>query len=292
LRAYEEGRWAEGVDRFQRAEALVHAPPHLLYIARASAKLGKLVQANEAYTKIVREELAAGAPKAFADARKEAIEEQAALAPRLARLTIVVKGAAARGATLTLDGVPVPQALVGVAQPADPGKHVLEASAPGWASRKVDVQLAEGASDTATVQLDERIAEGGDAPLDQADPGRGEGPAKPAASPLPWIALGVGAVGLGAGTFFMLQNRSKRGDADALCGDARCPSAKRSEIEALDSDADSAATLSWIGYGVGAAGVIAGAALLVMNRSSSSKTGATTIHPWVGAGSAGVAGKF
>ena len=290
LRAYEAGRWAEGLDLFQRAEALVHAPPHLLYIARASAKQGKLVQANEAYMKILREPLAATAPKAFVDAQKAAHEEHAELAPRVPKLTIVLKGEAAGDANVTMDGVEVPRALVGVAQPADPGAHVLKATAPGWASRDVNIQIAEGSSETATVVLDQRI-ETPDQP--HVDQDTGPGPeTKRGTSVLPWVAIGVGVAGLGAGTFFMIQNRSARDDANALCGDGPCPAARRSEIQALDSDADTAATLSWIGYGVGAAGIIAGAALLVVNKTSSSKTAGTSVQPWVGAGSAGLVGRF
>ena len=43
LKAFNEGRHAEAIDLFTRAESLVHAPPHLLYIARANEKLGWLV---------------------------------------------------------------------------------------------------------------------------------------------------------------------------------------------------------------------------------------------------------
>ena len=287
LRAYEAGRWAEGLDLFQRAEALVHAPPHLLYIARASAKQGKLVQANEAYMKIVREPLAATAPKAFLDAQTAAHEEQAALAPRVPKLTIVVKGEAADHASVTMDGVEIPRALVGVAQPTDPGAHVLKAAAPGWASREVKIQLAEGSNETTSIVLDQRVETPDEKGILDPEP-----IPETKRSVLPWIAIGVGVAGLGAGTFFMFQNRSKHDDANALCGDGPCPAAKRSEIQELDGDADTAATLSWIGYGVGAAGIIAGAALLVLDKSSSSKTAGTSVQPWVGAGSAGLVGRF
>src|SRR5579883_2443273 len=50
-----------------RAEALVHAPTHLLYIARTEAKLGQLVEASETYARIQHEALAPDAPKAFVD---------------------------------------------------------------------------------------------------------------------------------------------------------------------------------------------------------------------------------
>jgi hypothetical protein len=292
LRAIEEGRWAAGIDLFQRAEALVHATPHLLYIARASVKEGKLVQANEAYMKILHEELSPRAPKVFVDARKSATEEQAALAPRLPKLTIVVQGAASHEASVTMDGAAVAPALVGVPQPADPGPHVLRATAPGWTSDDVNVTLAEGATETATIELSHRssvAAQSGseEAGGQSAAPGGGAG-----ISPLVWVAFGIGAAGIGAGTLFMLQNRSKRDEANALCPEHVCPSSRRAEIEGLDSSADNAATMAWIGYGVGAAGIIAGATLLLIGKSSSPSSSSASVKPWVGAGSAGLVGRF
>jgi hypothetical protein len=37
------GTLPDALDLFSRAESIIHAPPHLLYIARAHDKLGKLV---------------------------------------------------------------------------------------------------------------------------------------------------------------------------------------------------------------------------------------------------------
>ena len=158
LNAFNEGKLDDAIDRFRRAEALVHAPPHLLYIARASASLGKLVQANEAYLRIVREEVASTAPKAFVDAKKSATQEQAALEPRIPKLTIVVKvGQGASGAAgnapepvVTMDGAVVPAALVGVAHPVDPGAHTLSATARGYKANDVAIKVNESASETAT----------------------------------------------------------------------------------------------------------------------------------------------
>lgn len=288
LRAIEQGRWADGLDRFERAEALIHATPHLLYIARASVKLGKLVRANEAYMKIIREELAPRSPKAFVEARRAAISEEAALAPRLPKLRIVVKGERARDATVTIDGTALPRALVGVAQPADPGAHTLRASAPGWTSDEVTATLAEGATETVTLELNHREVTAAAPAQTPAEPERLP---NRGVSPLAWGAFGIGALGLGAGTYFLIQNRGKREDANALCT-PRCPVEKRPEVEALDAEADDAVTFSWIGYGVGAAGVIAGTTLLFLRGSSSSKVGGAGITPWVGAASAGIAGRF
>src|SRR6185503_12180093 len=60
--AFQASRWAEALDLFQRAESLVHAPPHVLYIARSQVKLGHLVEAREAYRKLTSETLAPTAP--------------------------------------------------------------------------------------------------------------------------------------------------------------------------------------------------------------------------------------
>jgi len=53
------------VDRFGRADALVHAPPTLLGLARAQLGLGKLVAAQEAYDRLVREGVAPRSPAAW-----------------------------------------------------------------------------------------------------------------------------------------------------------------------------------------------------------------------------------
>ncbi len=69
LHALQEGRYKDALDLCTRAESLMHAPTHLLLIARAQTKLGHLVEAREAYIKIERDHLAANAPRAFLDAQ-------------------------------------------------------------------------------------------------------------------------------------------------------------------------------------------------------------------------------
>ena len=291
LAAFNAGKHAEAIDLFGRAEALVHAPPHLLYIARAHAALGRLVQAHETYVKITREDLASNAPKPFIEAKKSAAEEQGKLEPRIPKLTIVLKGGTA-SPNVTMDDVEVPAALVGVPHKVDPGTHTLRAKGAGFQSKSdVVVKLAEGASETATIELveDKRAAvatEGTAGPATEKKSG---------ARIAPWIAFGIGAAGLGVGTYFLTENRSKRDEADGICGAGPCPAARRDEIVELDKDADSAATVAWIGYGVGATGVIAGAVLLIVGRKSASPSTATALertHFWSGGTSAGMTVRF
>lgn len=296
----QQERWADAIALFKRAETLLHAPPHLLYMARAYVKLGRLVEAREAYQRILHEELSASAPKAFVDAKAAASVEEKGLAARLATLTIVVEEppAGAKAIVVTMDGAEVARPLVGVAHPVDPGAHKVSAKAEGWSAAEVAVKLADGETQTITLKLSHPEPIVATAPT--ATPETPETPAADSAAPAPsshsalrtagWISLGVGVVGLAAGTFFVVKNRQKRSDAAALCPGTVCPAANRPAMSALDDDADSAATFSWVGYGIGAAGLVAGAAMLFFSRPSAEKSAAVT--PWVGVGSAGVAGRF
>src|SRR5207247_9664314 len=92
------------------------------------------------------------------------------------------------------------------------------------------------------------------------------------------VALGVGVVGAAAGTFFLVQNRSKRGEADDLCANGVCPRAKQADVQSLDSDADSAATFAWIGYAVGGVAAAAGVTLLVLDTDQAKRDGSGRGH--------------
>jgi hypothetical protein len=294
-KAMDAERWSDAVDLFTRAESLVHAPPHLLYMARAYVKLGKLVRARETYLKVARETLPPSAPPAFADARARAIEESAALEARVPTVRVVIEGAKpGEVVTVTMDGAAVPPALMGVAHPVDPGEHTFEATGSTMASEKMTLAIAEGKAETMTLPLSRPIAA---API-QATPETAPIAEQPSGgSGLrtgAFIAWGIGAVGVVAGTVFVIQNRGKRSDADALCTGSRCPKSSESQIATLDSDADKAATLAWVGYGIGVAGIAAGTVMFLMSSPSkpAPTANAAKIQPWISPTSAGLRGSF
>jgi hypothetical protein len=323
--AFNEGRYKEAVDYFTKAETLMHAPPHLLFLARSHVKLGQLVRAREAYLKIVKETLPANAPKAFRDAQTSAESEVREIEPKIASLTIRVEGA--EGATdvaVMVDGAALPPVLVGLAQPIDPGTHRIEAGATGFRAPSEPVTLAEGEKKFVVLRLEPAP---GAAPLVAAPAPAGATAApssttpapaaatQPAASPTSdtgvakkdsggglrigsYVAFGVGAIGLAGGTLFTLQSVSKRKDADstfAACsaevGGCRTGDPRAAETDELDRDADSKKTLGIVGFAVGGAGVAAGVTLLLLSSGGSDENEAS-IRPWVGLGSAGLRGRF
>src|SRR4051812_49206453 len=121
--AFDAGKYEKAIDYLSRAEQLVHSPTHLLYMARAQAKLGRLVAAHETYLKITRETLASNAPKAFVSAQSPAEKEQDGIDGRLPSVTVMLKGAtSAPDVTVKMDGTALPPAMIGIPLPADPGE--------------------------------------------------------------------------------------------------------------------------------------------------------------------------
>src|ERR1700677_4262730 len=59
------GKFAEALDKFERAQQVFSAPTNLLRIAECDAALGRLVESAEAYREVARTSLAPDAPPAF-----------------------------------------------------------------------------------------------------------------------------------------------------------------------------------------------------------------------------------
>ena len=314
--AFNDGRYKDAVDLFTKAESLMHAPPHLLYVARANTKLGQFVKAREAYLRITKEQLPPNSPQAFKDAQSTAQKELNAINPKIGSLEIKVEGAeAVKDLSVKVDGNPIASVLVGVPQPIDPGEHRIEALATGFRAQPQTVRLGEGDKVSTVLKLE---ADPNAAPAAvPGAPGPGGQPGQPSPTGAPisdtstsmettksgsgmrigaYVAFGVGAVGLGLGTVFLLSATGKRSDADAICNlpNGACPPSRRAEVESLDADAKSASTLSIVGYGVGGVGIAAGVVMLVLSSSKSESSSAArpAVYPWVGANAAGLAGRF
>jgi hypothetical protein len=319
--AFSEARYQDAVDLFTKAETLMHAPPHLLFLARSHAKLGQLVKAREAYLKIVKETLPANASPAFRNAQTSASDEVRLIEPRIASLTVKVEGGKdAKDVAVTVDGVPMSSVLIGASQPIDPGQHKVEAGATGLRAPEQAVTLGDGERKTIVLKLEPAP---GAAPLVAAAAAPAPTPAEtPASAPPPsttpapsdqgtpppsdgksglrigsYVALGVGVAGVAAGTIFTLQSASKREDADKKfdeCGgEAGCHTGNplSKEVDDLDDQARSAKTLAIVGFAVGGVGLATGVTLFVLS-SGGSKENAASVEPYVGFGVAGLKGKF
>jgi hypothetical protein len=119
-------------------------------------------------------------------------------------------------------------------------------------------------------------------------------------SPLPaYISLGVGAVGVGLGVVFLVQRSSATSDFDDkydACRESQaCVPSDQREMERLDEKAATMGTFSVVSFGVGAVGLGAGAALLLMNGNTQEEPPAAagvTIQPYASTNELGLWGRF
>jgi hypothetical protein len=176
---FEASQYRRAIDLFLEAEAHFHAPPHLLYVARAQMKLGLLVEAKGTYERVVDEKLAPDAPVPFKEAQVPARAELAEVDALLPSLVLTLPSSAPAGARVLIDGVQLDPGDIGRPLAQNPGAHTVATAAPGWATVERVVTLKAG---------------GGDLPVTLAFASSGAGSLVPAV-----IAFAVGAAGVGAG---------------------------------------------------------------------------------------------
>lgn len=144
LSLFDSRQFEAALDMLSRADDLVRLPTTGLNLARTYAQVGKLVEASEKYLAVTKLELDESVAPAQRKAQGRAQAERAALLPRLASLEIAVEPAAPN-AVITLDGHPMPKALIGIRRPANPGSHTVVLTLNGQAITQ-SVMLTEGHS--------------------------------------------------------------------------------------------------------------------------------------------------
>ncbi len=287
--ALQQKDYSTAADRFSRADALVHAPTLMIDWARSLVGLGKFVEAQERYEQIIREGVEPKSPKSWQKALNDAGVELSALKPRLAWVTISVSGS--NEARVTIDGAPVPPAAIGVRRAINPGERTLRVVAKGYLVQKKTLELAEGSDTQAEFALEpdpDQQAQGSNL-LDNSAPATQAVVDK--RNPIPmYVAFGVGGAGLIVGGVTGALALSKKSSLSDVCNsNGDCPSSERDTLNSYHA----LGTISGVGFGVGIAGIGAGAALWFLNRSSDRPPASgLTVRPYVGFASAGAAGSF
>lgn len=270
--------YEKALDAAKRAEELYHAPFHVFVIASAEEGLGRLTEAAATYERLVAEPLPSSAPAIFKEAQETGKTRLRELLARIPTVLVRVRGASSADANATLDGQPLDLAS-GVAVRANPGEHVVRVTAEGRKPFEQGITLPDKGG---VVEVEATLA-----PLDGSDkpvPGTGGGSLVPAL-----VAFGVGGAGLILGGVTGAMELGKVSGLESLCPDKQCPPEHRSEVDS----ARTLATISTVGFAVGAAGAVTGAVLLVLRKKPDpAKASGLYVSPWVGVGSVGVSGVF
>jgi hypothetical protein len=321
--AFQRNDWANALDLFGRAESLVHSPVHVLYLARSDARLGRLIEAQEAYLSIVHEALPTGAAAAVKQAQQDAARELAALEPRIPFVRIEVESAgSADPLEVTQDGRALPPALVGVAHPLNPGEHTWRARSGSRQSPPETRSVQPGSKIELLLKLPEADIElsspraAAPAPLAAgpttavpptavapATPSLAAAPAPAAAAakpahgggPSPWVYVGLGMAGAGAGvgTVYLLHKSNIEDRIRRTCTPdclATSDNLKRK------SEADRAGVISAIGFTVGGVSLASALALWLLEPDAAADSNADAadqrLQLWLGYNGASVTGSF
>lgn len=284
------GEREAALDSYRKADAIMGVPTTRVAVARMLAKTGKLIAARQAAQSVIDLGAKPKEPRAFIDARAEAIRIVTELDKRIPTLLVTLAVPAGVAAEVHVDGVALPTAELGLAQKRDPGSYTIRASAPGYAEVTEQAELAEG--DRAHVKLTlEPLPDS--IPQGDADEATGSGPSGLRIGA--YASLGLGVVATGLGVFFAVRVGDKRDESDAAfkrCGSPCLDTApEASEVRDLDASADSLHTASTLSFVLGGAGLATGVVLFLLSGDDA-PTSSARISPWLGPRSAGVFGRF
>jgi hypothetical protein len=195
--------------------------------------------------------------------------------------------------TVTIDGEPVPAALLDLDRPTDPGVHTVEVTAAGYrkATRSVTLKEGERAPVKIPLEVDPNV------PSPVATEAVAPAPAPPPATITPppaaersggstgktvgFVLLGLGAAGVVTGGVFGVLATGTKSDLDGACTDKACPPGHEGDIRTLEQQS-TASTIAFIAGGVALAG---GTILLLTSPSSRTSVSA-------GLGSVHLGGRF
>lgn len=246
MNAFEAGDYEGALDRFQRAHTLFAAPSLSVMEARCLVRLGRWVEALDRYEATQRTPLEPNAPAAYRRAVADAEKESEALRARLPRLTITVASSGTKPAPFEvhLDGRALPEALVGVALPVDPGRHELVLRAERRAPVRRAITVEEGRHESIALEPGPRLPE-----AETSD-------AAPLRERLGWIAIGAGGLAFTTGIVTGARAISIKNAADERCMGPACRSGN--DLSSYHAHR----TASFVAFGLGAAALAAGSYLL------------------------------
>lgn len=275
--ALHAGQYEEALRLFRMAEELYHAPTLVLAMAQAERRLERWAEARDHYRAVIDEKMDRGTNPAFHQAKLTAKQELKVLEPKIPTLQLTLKAATAR-AEVRLDGKARP--LESLREPLylDVGEHDVVVIDEGEV-RAQKVTLKSGERRELTIDL----SEGGGVSSSMTRPPEVE-------PPIGWWwgagALGLGAVGLAAGTVTGILALD---EADAVKASCTNGLACDPTLQPREDDARALATGSTAAFVLGGIFVATGATLLVLDATLEPDTEVGLV---VGPTWAGVEGRF
>jgi tetratricopeptide (TPR) repeat protein len=290
-------KYEEACPKFEESLRLDEGMGTQFNLAHCWEKIGRTASAWGLFMDVAAAANASGQKKRASAARERAT----ALEPKLARLRIIVENPTP-DLTVTHSGEELGRAAWDTDMPVDPGTHLIEAKAAGkhdWS--QVVLVTTPGETTTLTIPtLEDIVVEKPKPPVEAtaeqeppaAEEDRGGGISTGRLVTTIGLAA-VGAAGIAAGTLFGLEANSETAAAKQLCignGGSVCnrdqadPNfdngvTEQKELEQHRKNADQAALLGYIGFGVGAAALVGSAVVLLTAPPSSERSEQAKLEP-------------
>lgn len=284
------GKYKEACPKLEAASTLFQSAGILLNLADCLEKIGRTASAWTEFG-----DAATLAERANRDGEAaEAKQRQAALEPKLCRLTIIVSSQTP-GLTVKRDGSVLSSAAWAAAIPVDPGDHEIRAEAPGREPWSTTISVT-APGQTVPVNVPDLSPVGAAGPPVAATPANNPTPptatdAPPTADSSPstgssttldWALIGGGAAVLVGGAVLMGVESGRASDSRKANDPAEYQSTKTPWA------------IGVTGIAVGGVAAAAGAVLLMMHKTPSAPATSVRPLPWVASSGAGldVGGSF
>jgi hypothetical protein len=246
---FEKKEFRAALDAYQGADALVHVPTTRLGVGRALLELGRWLEARDVLLQVAAAAVGPGDPPAFQRAKDTAGELAGELDNRLPSIQArIVDAPADIGVSVTIDGTKLPGAAAQLPRRVDPGAHILEANAEGYAPFRQQVTVSERQALVVPVAM-KSSNDGGRAPT--------VGPLG-----IPWVTWSWGSVGVGA-TSLLIGGitggvaLSKMSELDVRCPEHnRCSSTVKPLYDEMQTLATASNVLVPLGLLTAAAGIV------------------------------------
>lgn len=266
------GKYSEACPKLEESQRIDPGIGTLMYLGECFENIGRTASAWASF----REAASRAGAEGQTERAKAAGERAARLEPKLAYLTIQVapEARAIEGLRVRLGQTSLGAELFGTATPVDPGATRIEVVAPGHASLSATLNIDAGNRyefnvPVLALQPPEASRTEPNAPAPAAV--NTERPPEPVQTrshtqglrTASYILGGVGLVGIGVGSVFGLRAISKNNDAtDGSCKNGVCQI--KADYDAAQ-DANSAAVLSNVFFGVGGAALATGVVLYFLS---------------------------
>jgi hypothetical protein len=244
-------KYDQACPKFEESQRLDPGAGTLFHLADCYEQVGRTASAWALFLEVASQ--SAGAKRS--ERESAARDRAASLRPRLAQITIVVdSSSAADDLHVSRDGTEVGKAVWGTAVPVDPGKHAIEAKAPGRKTFTTEVDVPTGPNN-----VEVKI------PVMDPQPASGAAPDKPApvqAGPgsgrrmIGLVVGGAGVLAFGASVVVAAHAKSKFNDSSSHCNGSACDQEGADLRHSAVGEGNIASVVGGIGLAALAAGTI------------------------------------